>query len=146
MEEHQGVEVKQVWKSSRMFSSSTEGSLDQLTFENLAEETLEKLLEFLEELGDEEDSLTDFDVTYSSGVLTVSFGADHGTYVINKQSPNKQIWLSSPTSGPKRYDYVNNDWVYSHDGIPMHNLLSEEISKIVGRTLDFCEVMRTSDT
>ena len=40
-------------------------SLDQLTFENLAEETLENLLEFLEELGDEEDSLTDFDVTYS---------------------------------------------------------------------------------
>ena len=34
-----------------------------------------------------------------SGVLTVKVG-DHGTYVINKQTPNKQIWLSSPT----RYD------------------------------------------
>jgi frataxin-like iron-binding protein CyaY len=22
---------------------------------------------------------------------------DHGTYVINKQTPNRQIWLSSPT-------------------------------------------------
>ena len=31
-----------------------------------------------------------------SGVLTVKVG-DHGTYVINKQTPNKQIWLSSPT-------------------------------------------------
>ena len=30
-----------------------------------------------------------------------------GTYVINKQTPNKQIWLSSPISGPKRYDLSN---------------------------------------
>ena len=30
-----------------------------------------------------------------SGVLTLTLG-DNGTYVINKQPPNKQIWLSSP--------------------------------------------------
>lgn len=30
-----------------------------------------------------------------SGVLTLNVG-EHGTYVINKQPPNKQIWLSSP--------------------------------------------------
>lgn len=30
-----------------------------------------------------------------SGVLTLDAGAA-GTYVINKQPPNKQIWLSSP--------------------------------------------------
>jgi hypothetical protein len=30
-----------------------------------------------------------------SGVLTLDLG-QHGTYVINKQPPNKQIWLSSP--------------------------------------------------
>lgn len=32
-----------------------------------------------------------------------------GTYVLNKQPPNKQIWLSSPISGPKRYDWVAYD-------------------------------------
>lgn len=31
-----------------------------------------------------------------SGVLTLRLGS-HGTYVINKQPPNKQIWFSSPT-------------------------------------------------
>lgn len=31
-----------------------------------------------------------------SGVLTLDLG-DKGTYVINKQPPNKQIWLSSPS-------------------------------------------------
>lgn len=30
-----------------------------------------------------------------SGVLTLTLGVN-GTYVINKQPPNKQIWLSSP--------------------------------------------------
>lgn len=36
-------------------------------------------------------------VRTQSGVLTVNVGGNHGTYVINKQTPNKQIWLSSPT-------------------------------------------------
>lgn len=40
-----------------------------------------------------------------AGVLTIVF-PPRGTYVLNKQPPNKQIWLSSPVSGPKRYDYV----------------------------------------
>lgn len=34
---------------------------------------------------------------HQSGVLTVKLGGDLGTYVINKQTPNKQIWLSSPS-------------------------------------------------
>jgi frataxin len=29
------------------------------------------------------------------GVLTIRLG-DKGTFVINKQAPNRQIWLSSP--------------------------------------------------
>lgn len=38
------------------------------------------------------------------GVLTLRLG-DLGTYVINKQTPNRQIWMSSPLSGPVRYDW-----------------------------------------
>ena len=29
-------------------------------------------------------------------------------WVINKQSPNKQIWWSSPFSGPKRFEWSSN--------------------------------------
>ena len=36
-------------------------------------------------------------------MLTINLGGDYGVYVINKQTPNKQIWLSSPISGPQRY-------------------------------------------
>ena len=31
-----------------------------------------------------------------SGVLTLSLGLGKGTYVLNKQAPNRQLWLSSP--------------------------------------------------
>jgi len=62
-----------------------------------------------------------------------------GTYVINKQPPNKQIWFSSPVSGPKRFDWVvagesmhhkegggAGDWVYMRDGTSLTDLLRRE--------------------
>jgi frataxin len=61
----------------------------------------------------------------------------HGTYVINRQIPNLQIWLSSPISGPKRYDFHNGHWVYRHDGVSLHELLNQEIPSIVKQDVDF---------
>ncbi|XP_032146838.1 frataxin, mitochondrial isoform X1 [Sapajus apella] len=74
------------------------GSLDETTYERLAEETLDSLAEFFEDLADKPYTFEDYDVSFGSGVLTVKLGGDLGTYVINKQTPNKQIWLSSPSS------------------------------------------------
>ena len=70
-----------------------------------------------------------FDVVFNDGVLTFDMG-EHGTYVINKQTPNKQLWLSSPTSGPKRFDFdsAQYQWVYSHDNVTLHDRLTQEIS------------------
>jgi len=99
----------------------------------LADATMVSLLEQLEDLLDEiaNDS---FEVDYHGGVLTLNLGSN-GTYVINKQPPNKQIWLSSPVSGPKRYDYVpsTDDWRYSRDGEGMGNILEQELSRALGR-------------
>lgn len=78
------------------------------------------------------------------GVLTVSLGSKHGTYVINKQSPNKQIWLSSPISGPKRFDFVyakdddkNGFWIYKHTGETLHEILDREFSEITEQQTQF---------
>ena len=30
------------------------------------------------------------------GVLTIRLGGDRGTFVVNKQTPNRQVWLASP--------------------------------------------------
>ena len=78
------------------------------------------------------------------GVLSIDMGSK-GTYVLNKQPPNKQIWLSSPFSGPKRYDWVvlgesmhqkegggTGRWVYLRDGSSLEGLLKKEIGVEMG--------------
>ncbi|EAU93309.1 hypothetical protein CC1G_08622 [Coprinopsis cinerea okayama7 len=98
----------------------------------LSDSTMDSLLENLEDLLDTVGN-PDLEVEYHSGVLTLNLG-EHGTYVINKQPPNKQIWLSSPVSGPKRYDYDEelDDWIYLRDGQPMGDLLNTELSQALG--------------
>lgn len=66
-----------------------------------------------------------------NGVLTVQL-ENIGTYVINKQTPNRQLWLSSPSSGPKRFDYINHKWIYLHDFCTLDDILSNELSGILG--------------
>lgn len=101
-------------------------------FHYIADETLESLQEQLEELLEDE-GVEESDVTCDSGVLQVDL-PDEMTYVINKQAPNKQIWLSSPVSGPFRYDWRAEEgaWVYSRDGHTIHDKLSEELSDLLG--------------
>ncbi|CAH1797943.1 unnamed protein product [Owenia fusiformis] len=105
-------------------------SLTEIEFEDICEETLDSLTEFFEDLGDNDDYFKheDYDVQFSSGVLTIQLGGELGTYVINKQTPNKQIWLSSPTSGPKRFNYTDGTWLYRHTGETLHGLLSSELT------------------
>ncbi|KAJ5605683.1 hypothetical protein N7510_008464 [Penicillium lagena] len=78
-----------------------------------------------------------------AGVLNITVPAI-GTFVLNKQPPNKQIWLSSPISGPKRYDwivggdrmhekqesrpFISGQWVYLRDGSNLTDLLNSELT------------------
>ncbi|CAG9765242.1 unnamed protein product [Ceutorhynchus assimilis] len=117
-----------------------EDLVDSNTFEKVCEETLNSLAEYFDELVATEPKLEKADVIYGAGVLNIDLGI-HGTYVINRQSPNRQIWLSSPTSGPKRFDYVVKEgcWIYKHDGQHLHKLLENEFENILGRKLNISE-------
>lgn len=105
-------------------------------YHELADEYLEVVLAQVEALAEKNEAV---EVEYSAGVMTI-IHPDIGTYVINKQPPNKQIWLSSPISGPKRYDYVlygegqaqkagtaTGDWVYLRDGSTLTELFLGEL-------------------
>lgn len=71
---------------------------------------------------------------FESGVLTLSL-APHGTYVINKQPPNQQIWISSPLSGPMRFSYHEGTWVHHRkQGITLGSLLDREMRDIMQRS------------
>ena len=93
----------------------------------LADECLDTILEKADELSDERD---DVEVELSSGVLTLKI-AETGTWVLNKQVPNKQIWLSSPVSGPCRYEYDGEKWTHTRDGSSLAELLERELGLIM---------------
>ncbi|KAJ4297458.1 Mitochondrial matrix iron chaperone [Kalmusia sp. IMI 367209] len=112
-------------------------------FHERADEYLEELLSRLEE---KQESTPDIDVEYSAGVLQVKIQSKDYTYVLNKQPPNKQIWLSSPVSGPKRFDWVvlgeamhqkegggAGDWIYLRDGTSLTDLVRKELGIELGR-------------
>uniref|UniRef100_A0AC35TSH0 Ferroxidase n=1 Tax=Rhabditophanes sp. KR3021 TaxID=114890 RepID=A0AC35TSH0_9BILA len=105
-------------------------TISELEFERKCEEYLHNTVEYLDTLPEIVQCDNEYDVNYSMGVLTAKIDDKVGTYVINKQTPNRQIWLSSPLSGPKRYNFVDNEWVYTHDHVPLNDLLTKEFRKI----------------
>lgn len=118
--------------SQKSPSSESDSDADELSIEEyhrLSNMYIDTLVSILEQLQEER---ADVDCEFSAGVLTLYF-PPHGTYVLNKQPPNKQIWLSSPVSGPKRYDYVKikgdreGDWIYGRDGSRLSELLKREL-------------------
>ena len=91
-------------------------------FHEVADESLEAIQDAVEELfedhfegsGGAADDSEVPEVNVASGVLTLSM-PPHGTWVLNKQTPNRQIWWSSPISGPRRYEYDAEEgtWLYT---------------------------------
>lgn len=120
------TQIRSFSTSARAMSSSAEYShvpttLSDHQYFKLADASLNLILLQLEAEADEN---ADVDVEYSDGVMNVAL--PNGTYVINRQPPSKQIWLSSPTSGPKRFDFVEGTgWVYK-DGTELKALLESE--------------------
>ena len=72
------------------------------------------MVDLLLPLEEHDDIDEDIDINYSMGVLNIDLGR-YGFWVINKQTPNRQIWWSSPVSGPRRYEYdrYKNQWLYT---------------------------------
>lgn len=108
-------------------------------FMQVAETSLELIFETVSKCGfNPSTGLDDFDADLSQGVLTINLGS-HGTYVLNTQTPNRQIWLSSPLSGPWRYAWHPNraEWVSSRDGHSLARRLAEEFSDAFEQTVSF---------
>lgn len=111
----------------RLYSSDHANSSSSVaSYHEKSDETMELILENFEVLSER---VPEVDVELAQGVLSL-YLPPNGSYVINKQPPNKQIWWSSPVSGPKRFDLVDGKWVYLRDGSTLGGGLREE-TKIV---------------
>ncbi|GAB7350194.1 hypothetical protein MBLNU459_g0855t2 [Dothideomycetes sp. NU459] len=117
--------------------------LEDEEYHERAEQYLDEIVARVEEL---QENKEDLELDYSAGVLNIVF-PPNGTYVLNKQPPNKQIWLSSPITGPKRFDWVVmgesmqhkeesgvGEWIYLRDGTSLTSLLRKELGITVGET------------
>jgi frataxin len=112
-----------------------ESSLSEGTFNALADEVLSRLAERLDNLFDGLNHL-DSDVALEADVLQISLPSTcgNGTYVANRQTPNREIWLSSPVSGPWRFklSLSTMHWVYHRSGDILHRVLENELSDRLG--------------
>lgn len=84
-----------------------------------------------------EDDHEGIEANFSDGVLSVAV-AGHGTWVVNKQAPSRQLWWSSPLSGPLRFDLVSNDdpearvWHNGRRDVELNALLRTEMDATLG--------------
>ncbi|XP_057955913.1 frataxin, mitochondrial isoform X2 [Malania oleifera] len=109
--------------------------LQEDEFHRLADSTLNNLQERFEEYADCI-QIDGFDIDYGNQVLTLKLGT-LGTYVVNKQTPNRQIWLSSPVSGPSRYDWDWNSqaWIYRRNKAKLLEVLEKEVEELCGKPI-----------
>jgi frataxin len=107
-------------------------TLDTATYHRLADHTLDHIHDCVDAALEAHPAAYTHDTTLSMGVLTIKLGGSLGSFVVNKQPPNLQIWLSSPVSGPKRFEYDEGrgEWVYRGEG-SLTGLLSRELSDLL---------------
>lgn len=133
--------------------SSTTSSLSEAAFHDVADRTLDALTDVLDEIEDSSSSTgiasDEVDITCSQGVLTACLGEAAGTWVLNKQTPNRQIWWSSPLSGPKRFEWhddtqadtpvvTNGRWLVTRgEPVELGSLLADEMLDAFGVELEF---------
>jgi frataxin len=127
--------------------------ISEARFHELADDTLDEIIDLMSVI-EEYDGLSadadsdDVDLNYSQGVLSAHLGLK-GIWVMNKQTPNRQIWWSSPISGPKRFELTPHaltaigedtmvsakNWTCTRDGesgITLQSLLRSEMLEISG--------------
>ena len=90
-----------------------------MDFEKLAENAIQNIIEKLEE--------AEIEVDFVNNILQIE--TDSGTYIINKHSASKQIWMVSPISGAKHFSYHQDKqkWIES-GGLELLNILNKELS------------------
>ncbi|HJD55804.1 MAG TPA: iron donor protein CyaY [Rickettsia endosymbiont of Pyrocoelia pectoralis] len=94
--------------------------MNNTEFNKIAEKTITYIADKIEE--HDKDGIIDVD---SQGDI-LNLETSKGTYVINKQSAAKEIWLSSPVSGPYHFFYDQGEWK-NRAGLELMTILTNEL-------------------
>lgn len=80
--------------------------MDETEYHIAATPALQELLEFCEDL----ENKFDIEAELEEGILSVTMPDDR-EYVINKHTPSRQIWVSSPYSGAGYFEFNGSKWM-----------------------------------
>jgi frataxin len=105
--------------------------MDASQFESRADATLARLEQALEAAAGD-----GLDAELVGGILTLEL-EDGGIYQINKHSPNREIWLSSPVSGAWHFAWHDGDgvWRSTRGAERLEDLLGRELSEALGEVI-----------
>ncbi|WP_218460733.1 iron donor protein CyaY [Rickettsia sp. TH2014] len=95
--------------------------MNNTEFSKIAETTIAYIADKIEE----QDKEASIDVDLQGDILNLD--TDKGIYVINKQSAAKEIWLSSPVSGPYHFFYEQGKWKNKIE-LELMAILTEELN------------------
>lgn len=103
----------------------------QFTLEQFVKEVNKILNEISDQLEDYDLNITENN-SLTDGVLKLTFSGNKN-YVLNIQRPNMQLWLSSPVSGPQRFEFdtQTNNWENIRNGKELLSILNEEINQML---------------
>jgi frataxin-like iron-binding protein CyaY len=124
---------------------------------------IEKVFHSIQDRLEREDlEFLNLDLNYSDGVLSIAFQNTNntgnssnlkGTWILNKHGVTRQLWLSSPISGPSKFNYHRNpaqtgklknnkgySWLSERDSeTSLCRLLQAEFSETFGKKVEFSE-------
>ena len=134
------------WANSTGSVAGMEG-YKSADYNNAADETLEVIHDALDDVaegGGGGDKIEE--VSLSAGVLEID--TTEGKFVLNKQAPKHQVWLSSPISGPWHFDMVKDEagvvsWLCDRPEqrhLDLYSVLKDEFAQITGTTVAFANV------
>jgi len=107
-------------------------TMDESRFRAIADTLLQDIVDAVD------DAVGDLiDVDLQGGVVTIDMGEGH-QYVVNKQTPMRQIWLASPVSGAWHFafDEASGSWRSTRDAsAELRALLAAEIGQATGKTV-----------
>ncbi|MFT5162842.1 MAG: CyaY protein [Alteromonadaceae bacterium] len=77
----------------------------------------------------------DLDYESSGGILTIEF-VNKTKLILNKQTPNQQIWLATKYDG-HHFDLIDEQWIDNRTGIEFWQLVSQAASRQAGVEIVF---------
>jgi frataxin len=126
-----------------LFRVNEQFPFSQSEYLHSLQHTLENISDLMDTMMDSgqlsaliDQSDAEVDIEISDGVLNLHMG-DSGTFVVSRQTPSRQLWLSSPVSGPWHYtyDHVSKNWICTKGQLNFFERMENELSQVLGQNI-----------